>query len=66
MAQILSFATVLFALCLKVGINWTFFTGLENDAEDLFACPQGHGLLDRERGRVSFGSQPTYVRSLPL
>lgn len=50
MTQILSFAAVLFALCLQVGIDWTVLAGLQNDTEDLFSCPQGHGLMGRQRG----------------
>ena len=50
MTQILSFAAVLFPLCLQVGIDWTVLAGLQNDAENLFSCPQGHGLIGRQRG----------------
>lgn len=50
--QILSFATILFALCPQVGIDRTFLVGLQNDTEDLFSGPKGHGLMDRQHGGV--------------
>lgn len=44
--EILSLATVLFALGAQIGVYWAFLTWLQNEAEDLFACPQSHGLMD--------------------
>lgn len=49
MTEILSLATVLFALCPQVGLDRTFLTWLQNEAEDLFARPQSHGLKDTQR-----------------
>lgn len=46
MAEILPFATVLLALGPQVGLDWTVFARLQDDAEDLLARPQGHGLPD--------------------
>lgn len=48
MTEILSLPTVLFALGPQVGLDWTFLTRLQDEAEDLFACPQSHGLMDTQ------------------
>lgn len=44
MAKILSFPAVLFALGAQVGLDRAVLTGLQDQAEDLLACPQSHRL----------------------
>lgn len=51
MAEILPFAAVLFAFGPQVGVDGTLAVGLQNDAEDLLAGPQGHGLPDTRQAR---------------
>lgn len=50
--EILSLATVLFALGPQVCSDWTFLAWLQKDTEDLFARPQSHGLMDTEHGKM--------------
>ena len=51
-AEILSFATVLFALGPQVCLDWTVLTRLQDDTEDLFSRPQSHGLMDAQQGKM--------------
>ena len=57
-AEILSLARVLFALGPQVRLDRTFLTRLQNHAEDLFACPQSHGLMDTQHNTISAASRP--------
>lgn len=44
MAQVLAFAAVLLALGPQVGLDGAIFARLQDEAEDLLARPQSHGL----------------------
>lgn len=49
-AQVFSLAAILLALGSEVGLDRTTFTRLENEAEDLFPCPQGNRLKKNKEG----------------
>lgn len=65
MTEILSLATVLFALGPQVRLDWTFLTRLQNDAEDLLARPQSHGLMDTQQNVRGRSHIQRYVISSP-
>ncbi len=50
--EIFSLATVLLALGPQVRLDRTFFTRLQDDTENLFACPQSHGLMDTQHSKA--------------
>lgn len=52
MAEIFPLAAVLFAFGPQVGVDGTLGVGLQDDAEDLLAGPQGHGLPQSPVGSV--------------
>jgi len=65
-AEILSLATVLFAFGPQVRLHWTLLVWLQNEAEDLFARPQSHGLMDTHSKNISARPQTeSYVTSSP-
>ncbi len=65
MTEILSLAAVLFALGPQVRIDWTLLTRLQNDAEDLLARPQSHGLMDTQQSISGRSQIQNYVTSSP-
>jgi len=44
--QVFPFATILFALGSQIGFYRTIITGFENQAENLFACPECYRLRE--------------------
>lgn len=57
MAEILPLAAVLFAFGPQVGVDGTLAVGLQDDAEDLLAGPQGHRLPDTQAARWVSGTE---------
>lgn len=66
MTEILPLATVLFAFGSQVCVDRTLLVRLQDDAEDLLAGPQSHGLTDTQTSFVLLARQGgVYITGLP-
>lgn len=60
--EILPLATVLFAFGPQVCVDQTLFVRLQDDAEDLLAGPQSHGLMDTQTSFLLLAGQDGVIQ----